>query len=400
MRENNFVLPMSSCRYISCQISCMRSVIFESSVNANSEFYVGGNVGDFCMIPINVLTYGDVQLKFFWHLPGKQNKDRLLAFFITFNTMFYIGSECLTFKKNQIDMLKKDKHHKLSDENFEVRLRVSFEPAGCSELNCLSRFRALIERKGYIVHSKKGNEVISEGCRDCKLYFVLDGAVEGIVEYERNLCCEAYCHPFGLSSSSDPSSAYIPTTSIVGSNAVFGCSQFLNKDTSMKLRVRSSLLRAAVLDTDFEDLEKSEYNSRNGSLLFPNSEKVMQVWRIPEVIVLFTGLGCHLARRLVYVMKEELRLSSQREFDHCESIDDVELLRSNVLKQFGFPVTEKIMFQAQCFCHSEASSNQRIRLIIFRKCIVVDPSVFGPRLSHLAEKIHFTKVTIIRPHFE
>jgi hypothetical protein len=374
----------------------MRSVVFDSSVHKNSAYFVGGVAGERFTIPVNIITYGDVQISFFLHNQGTNNlQQRELAFFITFNTSFYFGSEGITFKKNCIDMLKKDSQNKSSDSTFEVLLGVSYSPSCFGQMKTLHKFRKLIACKGSDLTCSKGTEIISEGSKNHKLYLVLDGAVEGVVIEQANVASEAHCHPFGLSRPSSKEGSYVPITGIVGKNSVFGCSQFLNRGTSMTYRVRTERLHAAVIDIDIESIDDKDSKGiqfDSGTVMLANSIGTLKSWSFSELALLFVGLSLHLAIKLAFIKNEGFRLSAQREFDHCDILDDVELLRLNILNQFVFPITEKILFSAKCFCKSDSNTSRRIRLIALKKHIVLDSEVFGPTVSASSEIIYFTEV--------
>ena len=336
-------------------------------------------------------------MRFYLHEPGQLRKDRLLSFFITFNTAFYVGTDSLVFKKNQIDMLKKDTQSKIADLNFELFLDISFCSDSCDQMRRLQCFRILMQKRGYIVKQKRNFEIISEGSCEGKLFMILAGSVECVVHDPKNLYGEAYCQPFGHVSAASNAN-YTPTSCMVGNNAIVGYMQFLNEDTSMTHRVKSDDFKAIVLDVNFATLEKYDFNSEVGAYHFPCFDKpeVITSWNIPELFVLFRGLALHLAMRLSFIKKEGFRLSAQREFDHCDWLDDMELLRSDLLRHFKLSVTEKVLFTSKCFVQSEMKSRHRSRIIILKKHIVIDPAVFGPYVSSAARKIRFTEVLLFQ----
>jgi hypothetical protein len=373
----------------------MRSVVFDSSVHKNSAYFVGGIAGERFVIPVNTITYGDVQIRFFLHNQEANLQHRELAFFITFNTSFYFGSESVAFKKNCIDMLKKDTQNKYVESTFEVLLGVSYSPSCFRHMEVLHKFRKLIECRGLAMTCSKGTKIISEGSKSHKLYLILDGAVEGVVIEQADVASDAHCHPFGLSRSSSNECSYIPITGIAGKNSVFGCSQFLNQGTSMTYRVRTEKFQAAAVDIDIDSIDKNESKGilfDSGKLMVANSSGSLKSWSFSELVLLFFGLSLHLAIKLAFIKNEGFRLSAQREFDHCDSLDDMELLRLNILQMFVFPITEKILFSSKCFCKSDSNLSRRIRIIAFKRRIVLDSDVFGPTVSASSEIIFFTEV--------
>ena len=94
------------------------------------------------------MVWGDVRLDFFKHADSSRQSKRKLAFFLVFHTAFYTGEVSLEFGKKKLDILCKDSKNKKTDSDFEVDLRVSYDPSSHALLSQEETFKKLVMRQG------------------------------------------------------------------------------------------------------------------------------------------------------------------------------------------------------------------------------------------------------------
>jgi hypothetical protein len=149
-------------RNISFTISCLRAPILDSRNISHSLISLGGSGDDFIIFPLNSTVWGDVRLDFYKHQSNRPFSKKKLVFFLVFHTVFYTqaGEISLEFGKKKLDVLCKDNKGRLTDSNFEVDLRISYDPNANELMLYEDKFKALVMRQGTRITYTAGQTII------------------------------------------------------------------------------------------------------------------------------------------------------------------------------------------------------------------------------------------------
>jgi hypothetical protein len=157
----NSKLNREVCRNISFTISCLRAPILDSRNVSHSLISLGGSGDDdFIIFPLNSTVWGDVRLDFYKHQSSSPYSKRKLVFFLVFHTSFYSGEISLEFGKKKLDVICKDNKGRLTDRNFEVDLRISYNPNANELMLQEDKFKALVMRQGTKLTYTTGQTII------------------------------------------------------------------------------------------------------------------------------------------------------------------------------------------------------------------------------------------------
>ena len=127
---------------------------------SQSLISLGGSIDDFIIFPLNSTVWGDVRLDFYKHKSSSPFSKKKLVFFLVFHTAFYTGEISLEFGKKKLDILCKDNKGKSTDSNFEVDLRISYDPNANELMSQEDKFKALVMRQGTKLSYKAGQTII------------------------------------------------------------------------------------------------------------------------------------------------------------------------------------------------------------------------------------------------
>eukprot|EP00960_Hanusia_phi_P041507 755029-Hanusia_phi.AAC.2 len=372
--------------YISYMIKCCRSPIFDSTNCEGDQVQVlTGKREGIVSLPVNVLVWGDVRIEFFRHKSRYKTSPRKLAFFCIFNTSFYKQKTFVEFKKSKVDMLNKDRQHRIVPEDFSLRCNLSANPEQNELLQLEADFRDIFMRFGVRRTFSKGETIVEENTRKRTIFLIVSGSVEGVVN---DITDGSNVHPLGRSAAEAISfgktmgedCTRVPNIYMLGPGWVVGASPFLSAANTMLFRARTSVVAFGVKHKALEAV---------GPCL--NVEDLTLEGVPPDRLSTFyRGLSVALGTQLSRIRIESIRIGNLKAFNDRQTVlaeqDESEKLRSACIKQFGLPMNEKLITRLKCSYQStREESPRRMRLIVLLNYLVIDPEFFGPTISPRSE---------------
>ncbi|EKX50584.1 hypothetical protein GUITHDRAFT_151194, partial [Guillardia theta CCMP2712] len=175
-----------------------------------------------------------------------------------FHTSFYEGSNVIIFRKRNVDMLHKDSSNQLVDPTFHMKVHLKPEMKHlCFEGEASDRlieaqiksFQLMFVHNEFAItlNLRKGEFLTKESFRDDYVYFIQQGAVEGIVQDDSSGM--AHFHSLGNSipDENNRQNLRVPILCIFGSGSFVPGSDFLYDGNFMSLRAREDNTRVVCL---------------------------------------------------------------------------------------------------------------------------------------------------------
>mmetsp|Transcript_40297 Transcript_40297/g.62905 ORF Transcript_40297/g.62905 Transcript_40297/m.62905 type:complete len:481 (+) Transcript_40297:2-1444(+) len=117
----------------------------------------------------------------------------------------------------------------------------------------------------------------------------------------------------------------------------------------------------------------------------------------------YRGLAINRATYLSRVRTEATRIGSLRSFNDRQSVlldfDENQILRKIALKQFKFPMNEKLLKKMKCAIFT-GNNFRRLRLLFFENYVILDPNFYGPEIHLKSEVIRLVKFHSCAPGYD
>ena len=411
----NDVLLVSTPWYISFSILCNRYPVYDSLNGDGCKVHLLGGTKDRSTFvwPVNVVVWGDVRIDFYRHSRLDKQTKRRLSFFVVFNSSFYVGRPALVLKKSRIDILGKDQKHKCVSSDFWISFNFDGRPSANSILRCEANFWSLVKQFGTPVSFVKGEIMVAENTKRRALCCIESGGAEGLCY---DVMVDQYMHPLGRTAcealsagKSDSTNERVPTMTMIGARSVAGISAFLSGDNNMAYRATKhvrgfEVFRKTSVRLDASLGELDQECVRNNRCLPENDLEECQLVGFPNDVLqdFYRGLSVVLARSLSQCQIEAIRIGSLACLNDQQDVlakkDEVQLLRTSVIKTFSLPMNEKLIKSAKCDFKPSHEVSRRMRIIIMSSDVLLDPEFYGPDVSPKSLLIPFHELRTVSPH--
>ena len=331
------------------------------------------------------MVWGDVRIEFYQHKSKSKSSPRKLAFFCIFNTSFYKGKTFVEFQKSKVDMLNKDRRHRLVGEDFCLRCNLNANPEKNELMELESDFRDIFMQYGVRKTFSKGETIIEENTRRRMLYLIVSGSVEGVVN---DITDGTNVHPLGRSAAEAISfgktigddCTRVPNVYMLGPGWVIGASPFLSAANTMLFRARTSVIVYGVKH------RQQEATSSGASV----EDVVLEGVPADRLSTFYKGLSVALGTQLSRIRIESIRIGNLKACNDRQTVmaeqDESEKLRAACIKEFGLPMNEKLVTRLKCSCRSgKVETVRRMRLLVLLNYLVLDPEFYGPTISPRSE---------------